>query len=332
MARADVFVSVVAALHNDGDIVLEFIEEALDVLKREYENYELVLVDDGSTDETVAKVSGALERHECIRLIVLSRRFGRESALSAGLDSVIGDYIVVIEPDRDPLELIPGIVERAREGVGVVFGVREDRRGDPLLKRLASKMFYWYFTRVLRIGLTPNSTDYRVLSRQALNAMIRMKDSLRYLRTFSLYIGYGSESFTYSFKHRRARPRQKSLSESVRIGMSMIVASSTQPLRAVSLLALLMSFVSIVIAAYVLVVRLVVENVTPGWATQSLHRSVMFFFLFLILAVLCEYVGRLLGEVRDRPLYHVVEERNSSVMIADEDRRNVVTDSQERSG
>ncbi|MBD3366835.1 MAG: glycosyltransferase [Candidatus Eisenbacteria bacterium] len=332
MARADVFVSVVAALHNDEDIVIDFINDALGVLKREYENYELVLVDDGSTDGTVEKVSDALKRHECIRLILLSRRFGRESALSAGLDSVIGDYIVVIEPDRDPVELIPEIVEQAREGVGVVFGVRRDRSGDSLLKRLAAKVFYWYFTRVLNIGLTPNSTDYRVFSRQALNALIRMKDSLRYLRTFSLYVGYGSRSFTYSFKHRRRHPRTKSLSEAVRTGISMIVASSTHPLRSVSLLALLLSLLSVAVAAYVLIVRLVIENVTPGWATQSLHRSVMFFFLFLILSVLCEYVGRLLAEVRDRPLYHVIEERNSSVMLADEDRKNVVTDSQERPG
>ena len=330
MAHADVFVSVVAALHNDADIVSGFIDDTLDVLKREYENYELVLVDDGSTDETVAIVSEALASHECIRLIVLSRRFGRESALSAGLDSVIGDYIVVIEPDRDPVSLVPEIVEKAREGIGVVFGVRKNRRGDSLLKRMASGVFYWYFRRVLKIGLTRNSTDYRVLSRQALNAMIRMKDSLRYLRTFSLYIGYGSESFEYEFEHRRARPRNKSLGESVRIGISMIVASSTHPLRSVSLLALVLSLGSVAIAAYVLLVRFLAQDVAPGWATQSLHRSVMFFFLFLILSVLCEYVGRLLAEVRDRPLYHVVEERNSSVMIADEDRKNVVTDSQER--
>jgi len=330
VARSDVFVSVVAALSNDADIVLDFIEDSLGVLKREYENYELVLVDDGSTDDTVEKVSEALEKDECIRLIVLSRRFGRESALSAGLDSVIGDYIVVIQPDRDPVELIPDIVERARSGVGVVYGVRTDRRQDSALKRLGATIFYWYFNKVLKIGLTPYSTDYRVFSRQALNAMIRMKDSLRYLRTFSLYIGYGSESFSYSFRHRRSEPRSKTLMQSLRTAISMIVASSTHPLRTVSLLALVLSLASVVIAAYVLVVRLVVENVEPGWTTQSLHRSVMFFFLFLILSVLCEYVGRLLAEVRERPLYHVVEERNSSVMIADEDRKNVVTDSQER--
>lgn len=330
MPLADCFVSVVAPLHNDADIVEGYIVDVLGVLRREYENYELVLVDDGSSDATVQVVSDVLKKHECTRLIMLSRRFGQETALSAGLDSVIGDFIVVMLPDRDPPALIPQIVEQCRSGVGVVFGVRADRKGDPFHQRVGSRLFYWYFNDVLKIDLPPNSTDFRVFSRQALNAMIRIKDQLRYLRTFSAYVGYGSQSFTYSFAHRRRPPRMKSRGAAVRTAVSMIVANSTHPLRSVSRLALGVSVLSVFYAAYVVLVRLLDTNVVPGWATQSLQTSVMFFFLFLILSMLCAYVGRLLAEVRDRPLYYVLEERNSSVMVSDEERKNVVTDSQEK--
>jgi len=330
MPLADCFVSVVAPLHNDADIVEGYIEDVLGVLRREYENYELVLVDDGSSDATVEMVSDVLQKHECMRLIMLSRRFGQETALSAGLDSVIGDFIVVMLPDRDPPALIPQIVEQCRSGVGVVFGVRADRKGDPFYQRVGSRLFYWYFNGVLKIQLPPNSTDFRVFSRQALNAMIRIKDQLRYLRTFSAYVGYGSESFMYSFAHRRRPPRMKSAGAAIRTAISMIVANSTHPLRSVSLLALGLSVLSVFYAAYVLLVRLLDRDVVPGWATQSLQTSVMFFFLFLILSMLCAYVGRLLAEVRDRPLYYVLEERNSSVMVSDAERKNVVTDSQEK--
>jgi glycosyltransferase involved in cell wall biosynthesis len=329
MPRSDCFVSVVAPLWNDADIVEGYIDDVIGVLKREYVNYELVLVDDGSTDDTAAKVTQALKTHECARLILLSRSFGRETALSAGLDSVIGDFIVVMLPDRDPPELIPQIVEQCRTGVGVVFGVRTSRAGDPLLRRIGTRIFYWYFNRMLKIELPRNSTDFRVFSRQALNAMIRIKDQFRYLRTFTAYVGYGSQSFTYSFAHRRTPPRRKSLWEAIRTAISMTVANSTLPLRWVSLLALGLSIVSGLYAAYVLLVRLFDANVVPGWATLSLQTSVMFLILFLILSMLCEYVGRLLAEVTDRPLYYVLEERNSSVMIADEERKNVVEDSQE---
>jgi dolichol-phosphate mannosyltransferase len=330
MPLADCFVSVVAPLRNDEDIVEAYVEDVLGVLRREYENYELVLVDDGSSDATVEKVSELLKKNQCMRLIMLSRQFGQETALSAGLDSVIGDFIVVMLPDKDPPSLIPRIVEQCRSGVGVVFGVREVRKDDPLFRKLGSRLFYWYFNDVLKIDLPANSTDFRVFSRQALNALIRIKDQFRYLRTFSAYVGYGSGSFTYSFEHRRCPPRGKSVGETIRTAIAMIVANSTHPLRSVSLLALALSVLSVFYAGYVLLVRLLAQDVVPGWATQSLQTSVMFFFLFLILSMLCAYVGRLLSEVRDRPLYYVVEERNSSVMVADEERKNVVTDSQEQ--
>ena len=329
MPRQDYFVSVVAPLYNDADIVEEYVEDVMGLLAAEYENYELVLVDDGSDDDTVERVSQALARHQCMRLIVLSRRFGRETAISAGLDSVIGDFVVVMLPDRDPVSLIPQIVEECRTGAGVVSGVLQDRRDDPLYYRIGSRMFYWYLNDVLKIGVPRNSTDFRVFSRQALNAMVRIRDQSRYLRTFGAYVGYGAKTFTYAFEHRRQPPRRKSAGYALRTAVGMVVANTTHPLRFVSLLALVLSVLSMAYAGYVLLVRLLARNVVPGWATQSLQISVMFFFVFLILSMLCAYVGRLLAEVRDRPLYYVMEERNSSVMVADEERKNVVTDSQE---
>lgn len=327
MPRADFFLSVVAPLHDDADIIGDFLKDVTGVLGREYSNYELVLVDDGSTDATAERVSELLGTHECVRLIRLSRSFGQEIAISAGMDSVIGDFVVIMLPDRDPPELIPEIVEMCRSGSGVVFGVRQSRDEDPLRVRIGAKLYYWYAGRVLKVDLEPNSTDFRVFSRQALNGMIRIKDQFRYLRTFSAYVGYGSESFTYEFEHRRSRPRRKTFWESVQTAVSMVIANSTHPLRMLSLTALTLSALSLLYAVYVVLVKLLSENVVPGWATQSLHSSVMFLFVFLILSMMCEYIGRLLAEVKDRPLYYVLEEKTSSVMLSDGERKNVVTQS-----
>jgi len=327
MASSDCFVSVIAPLHNDADLVESFVQDVIGVLKREYANYELVLIDDGSRDGTVDQVARLLTTMECIRLIRLSRHFGYETAISAGLDTAIGDFVVVMNPDTDPPEAIPRMVEQCRQGPGIVFGIRQHRLGEPLYLRAGARLFYWYFNRVLKVNLPKDSTDFRVFSRQSVNAITRIKDRFRYLRTFSTYVGYGNESFTYTPIRRRSQPRVKGFGESVGLAVNMIVANSVQPLRMVSLLGLLLSFLSVVHIVYVVLVYLFDKHVIAGWVTQSLHNSVMFLFVFLILAVLCEYVGRLLTEVRRRPGYFVLEERNSSVLLADEERKNVVLES-----
>lgn len=327
MPRSDCFVSVVAPLQRDADIVAAFVDEVTDVLRRSYENYELVLVDDGSDDDTAARVGELLARHDCVRLIRLSRSFGRETAISAGLDSAIGDFVVVMSPDSDPPGLIPQMVERCRQGLGVVFGIRAHRRGDPLWLRAGAGLFYWYFNRVLKGGLPPNSSDFRVFSRQAVNAITQIRDRLRYLRTFSVHVGYGTDSFVYEPIQRRARPRRRSLGTAVSTALNMVVANTVQPLHFVSVLGFVLAILSLLYVVYIVIVHFLDRNIVPGWATQSLEIALMFMFLFLVLSTLSAYVGRLLDEMRDRPLYYVLEERSSSVMLVDEKRKNVVVQS-----
>jgi dolichol-phosphate mannosyltransferase len=329
MVASDCFVSVVAPLGNDAEIVEEFVTETLAVLGAHYANYELTLVDDGSQDDTVERVKRLLPRERCIRLIRLSRRFGEEIAISAGLDSVIGDFVVVMLPDTDPPALIPRIVEQSRRGSGVVFGIRASRRGEPAILRAGAAFFYWFADRILGLGLPRNSTHFRVLSRQAVNAVIQIKDRFRYLRTLSAYVGYDNQSFVYETISRRARPQRKSLWEAANLGISIIVSNTAQPLRLVSWLGLLISALDLLYIGYIVLVYLFKPHVAEGWTTESLQSAIMFFFVFVMLTAICEYLGRLLGESRDRPLYFVMAEHNSSVLMADAERRNVVGESVE---
>lgn len=323
---SDCFVSVVAPLHDDADIVEAFLREVIAVVRREYENYEVVLVDDGSTDDTAARVASFLEQERCIRLIRLSRRFGQDIAISAGLDTVIGDFVVVMVPESDPPELVPEVVERCRRGPGIVYGIRAHRPSESLVMKVGSRLFYWYFRRVLGVDLPPNSTDFRAYSRQSVNAITRIKDHLRYLRTFGTYVGFGGEPFVYQPRPRRTRLRSRTLGEAIGLAINMTVANSTRPLRIVSVLGLALSGLCALHIVYVLLLHAFARDIVEGWATQQVAGSVMFMFMFVILATLCEYVGRLLGEVKDRPLYFVLEERTSSVLLVDEQRKNVVTE------
>ncbi len=327
MTDPDCVISAIVPLHNDSDIIDSFVGELADALKSNFAVYEMVLVDDGSTDETVAKVNALLSKHPRIRLIRLSRRFGQEIAISAGLDSVIGDFVVVMLPDTDPPSLVSEMVNQARSGAEMVFGIRKSRATDPWFLKAGASLFYGFCNAVLRLNLQKNSTHFRVLSRRVVNALIQIRDRGRYLRTLSQQVGFENRSFEYELIERRSPPRTKSLGEAIGLAINIIVANTRKPLRVASWAGLAIAALN---AAYILYLTAsyLLHGNGYGIAT-SLQGAVMFLFLFLILAVLCEYVGRIVDESQGRPLYYVMDENNSSVLPLDEHAKNIVTESTE---
>lgn len=321
------FVSVVVPLRNDGDLVAGFVDELVDIVRGRYQNYEIVLVDDGSTDETAISMTAILARHECMRYLRLSRSFGTEVAILAGLDTVIGDVVVILRPEEDPVAMVPDFVEKARVVNGIVFGLRTKPLRETWSYTIGRRLFTRLVRNLLGIELPERVTLFMALTRQTLNAVNQIKDKSRALRIFSSFVGFSHYFLEYAPIERRPAPRAKSVRDAAGRAVSLIVTNSTRPLRIVSLLGMFMSVLNLLYIGYVFAVYAFKPHVAEGWITTSLQQAVMFLFLFLILAILCEYVGRLLEEVRDRPLYFVAQERTSSVMIRDEDRRNVVVES-----
>lgn len=325
--KIDRFVSIVAPLHNDEDIAASFIHETIPVLRKHYTNYELVLVDDGSVDGTEAAVTALLKEYEGIRLLRLSREFGEEIAISAGLDSVIGDFTVVMLPHMDPPEMIPELVQGCIEGADVVFGVRRTCSSESWLVKWSTDLFYWYCRKYLKLDLPQNSTQFRCLSRQAVNAIIQIKDSYRYLKLFSSYVGYEHKQFLYDPVNRGGKSRKRGFLQSANQAASIIMENSAHPLRVVSWLGLIAATGNLLYIAYIFVVYLFKDYVAEGWTTLSLQNAGQFFLITIILTALCEYTGRMLNRLRDRPLYYLRGEKNSSVLLVDNERRNIVEES-----
>ena len=323
---ADCFVSVVAPLNNDAALIPGFVDETLDVLRTRYANYELVLVDDGSTDDTPAVIRRLLGQFECVRYVRLSRHFGQEVAMLAGLDAVIGDFIVVMLPNHDPPGLIPELVQRVRDGHGVVFGIRRRRVGDTMAIRAAASIWYAYARRFLNHNLPRNASQFCALSRQALNAVVRIRDKYRYLRILTADIGYAHLGVPYDPIVRNVARGGRSFWSRAGVAMDLIVANSQHPLRAVTILGVGASVLNLAHLVF-LVSGVALDRRATGTTALPLQLSAMFLLLFLMLAVMSEYVGHILVESRDRPLYHVLEERDSELAIADRTRRNVVTES-----
>jgi glycosyltransferase involved in cell wall biosynthesis len=323
---ADLFVSVVAPVHEPGALLSPFVDEVVTVLAGAFRHYELILVDDGSRDVSRAEWDALLARVDGVRVLHLSREFGEEQAIAAGLDTAIGDFVVTMSPGADPPALIPQLVQRSRDGADVVLGVRASRAGDPWWLRAGAGLFYWYARRMMRLDLPANATHFRCLSRQALNALNKLRETGSRLRVFSSYIGYASAAFPYTPIGQTRRSRSRTPGEAVGVALAMVLDNTAHPLRLASLLGVMAAVLNLAYAAYVLIVYTLRDDVAPGWATMSLTSAAQFFFLSLILAVLCEYVGRLPKQFGTAPGYYVREERSSAVLLR-EDRPNVVRES-----
>jgi hypothetical protein len=174
------------------------------------------------------------------------------------------------------------------------------------------------------LNLPKDSTQFRVLSRQAVNAITQVRDQYRYIRLISNFIGYSQIEYSYEPINRSGKTRRRGFWQSVNMAADIVIANSAHPLRVVSVLGLIAGLLNLLYITYVVLIFLFKSQVAEGWTTTNFQSALMFFFIFVILTVLSEYVGRILNETRRRPLYYIFEEKNSSVMLADAERKNVV--------
>lgn len=328
MAKADVFVSVVAVLRSYARFLPAFVDEVYRILDERYANFELVLVDNGSRDETPRLVRDLLKSRKCIRYLRLSRRTGAEMAVMAGLDAAIGDFVVTLHPEFDPPSELPAMVEECRGGADVVFGVAPFPKPPSPLYRALRWGFYRFAKAALGIEPVRVNSVYRCMSRAAVNALTRVRRRKRFFGQLASEIGLSVSVHEYEFISRSGKQPRVNLRRAARTAASMAMSHSAAPMRLVSLLGLAGSFISLVYSLYVVGIYLTKDDVMPGWTTLSLQMSGLFFLVFTMLTLIGEHLGRLLDEAVDRPLYHVREEQSSSVMLSDLARRNVMEHSE----
>lgn len=313
----DVFVSIVTVLDAAIEDETRVVRDAQRVAAHRYSNYEIIAVDNGLTSGQLARLRDLLHVVPCVRVLRLSRAFPYDTAVFSALETAIGDYVVVFEADRDPIDRIPDIVALLVGGVDIVQGTSQIRPSGGLGERLGRRFFYRYNARALGVRIPESATYFTGFTRRAVNSLTSTSRRYRYLRHLMRYVGYGIVDLPYT--PRPARSRGRGLHDAV----EMVTSYSLHPLRLVSVLGLVVAGVNLVYAIYVLVVFFAVRDVEQGWTTSNLQSSAMFFFLFLTLAVLSEYVGRLLTEARREPAYFIMEEVLSDQILADGERRNI---------
>jgi glycosyltransferase involved in cell wall biosynthesis len=318
---ADSLISIVAPLESDSpDAVEAFVEETVAVLSGLVSHHEIILVDDGAPDATVARVRALLERHDFLRFLRLSRHFGEETAITAGLDVAIGDYVVVMLPSMDPPALIPEFLERARGDTDVVYGVRLHRKNEPFWYRAGARLFYWYMNSVVRLGIPRDSTQFRCMSRQAVNALTQIRGPDQYLRMLTSYIGFRKEPVPYAPINRSGAASVRPKSDALDLARARIIDSTTHPLRVVVWTGVGVATLNLLFVT--------LHSAAGDIAGAAFHEAVVFLVIALMLLAIAEYIGSMSQRMRARPTYYVREEHTSSVLLREE-RRNVVEQSSE---
>jgi polyisoprenyl-phosphate glycosyltransferase len=308
MTREPTLLSVVAPMHDEQATVAAFHERVVAAVGDV--PLELVIVDDGSRDDTGDRLRRLAEQDERVKVITLSRSFGHQAALTAALEHASGDVVVMIDGDlQDPPEVIPEMLDRWREGADVVYAVRRERAGETAFKRTTASWFYRLFRALADIELEPESGDFRLMGRRALDALLAMPERNRFLRGMSVWVGFTQTAVTFQREARTAGRTKYTLGRMLRFSFDAITSFSHRPLQ----IAMLLGFACAALA-FLLVPLTVVARYTDIYE-RGVPTTIVIILLLGGIQLICvgiigEYVGRIYDEVKRRPLYVVSDRMN----------------------
>ncbi len=308
MSFAPPVVSLVVPCFNEEAVMEACHERLSSVLGKLGQPYEIVYVDDGSKDGTAEILARLHLNDPHVVVLRLSRNFGHQPAVSAGLDAANGNAVIIIDADlQDPPELIPAMLTLWDSGYRVVYGVRESRSGENPFKLLTAKLFYRIINQLSEIDIPFDTGDFRLIDRSVVEAFRRMPERHRLLRGMSSWIGFKQIGIKYQRDARFAGETKYPLKKMVALAIDGIVSFSTLPLRFVTLIGFCAAGLSFLGIVYTLVVRLFTHSWVQGWAMSFIGMLFMSGAQMLSLGVLGEYTGRIYTESKQRPLYLLQE-------------------------
>jgi glycosyltransferase involved in cell wall biosynthesis len=321
-------ISIVIPAYNEErnlEVVYVNIREALNAAGED-EDFELVFVDDGSTDRTWDAIRSLGAGDVRVRGVRLSRNFGHQSALMAGLAAARGRAVVMMDADmQHPPALLPQLIRKWREGFDVIHAVRRDPPNLSWFKRTSSRLYYRMFAFMSGVAIEPGSADFCLLDKKVVDEVLKFEEEGLFLRGLVHWVGYATASVPFECGERHSGTSKYSLRKMLTLGWHGVSSFSLVPLRIGIAIGLFSSTVAFLGMAYAIVGWWVDDAIVPGWASSVAISSFLFGVLFVFLAVLAEYVGRIAVEVRRRPRF-LVRETTRPVLAAADRRPQRVTD------
>lgn len=309
MNRSNWCLSVIVPVLNEQDSLTAFIGQVKPLLELAAQHYEILFIDDGSTDATLAQLQALNQEDPRIRYVSFSRNFGKEAALTAGLAHAKGDAVIPMDVDlQDPPELIPEFVRLwQEEGYDMVYGVRASRPEDSAAKRATANGFYRLFNRITHSPIPGNAGDYRLMSRRVVDVLLKLPERNRFMKGLYAWAGFKSKGVPYQRPSRHAGESKFSFWKLWNFALDGLVGFSSIPLRVWSYVGASVALIAFVYMVMLIASVLVGGRDVPGYA--SLMSVVLFFggMQLLSIGILGEYIARLFIEVKGRPLYVVQE-------------------------
>jgi len=298
--------SVIVPCKNEEEVLDKFYERTIKVIKQLTTNYEIIFINDGSTDNTLNVMLKLSEKDNNILVIDLSRNFGKELALTAGIDASTGDAVVPIDADlQDPPELIKDMWAKWKEGFDVVYATRTTRQGESFLKKFTAKMFYILMSKIVVINIPKNTGDFRLMDKKVVEALKELRERNRFMKGLFSWVGFKQYSLLYVREPRFAGKTKFKFFKLLDFAVDGITSFTYSPLRIASFLGFITFLFSMIYALFIVIHRLTTQNDISGYASTIVF--ILFFGGVQLLSVglIGEYIGRIYEEVKQRPLYLV---------------------------
>ncbi|MCL6603280.1 MAG: glycosyltransferase family 2 protein [Paenibacillus sp.] len=298
--------SIIIPMFNEEAVIQETYRRIKKVMGMTGEAYELLFVNDGSSDHCAEMIEEYSYWDESVKLIDLSRNFGHQIAITAGMDYALGDAVIIIDADmQDPPELILDMIKEWKKGYDVVYAKRVKRRGESLFKKWTASLFY----RVLRystdISIPVDTGDFRLIDRKVCDQLKRLPEKNRFVRGLVSWVGFRQKAIEYERDERLAGETKYPLKRMIKLSLDGITSFSYKPLKLAGYLGALLSASGFLYLIYVIYLAIFTESVVKGWASMIGITLTFNGFVLIMLGILGEYVGRIYDETKGRPLYIV---------------------------
>ena len=313
-AKLPIFLSIVISVRNQSSQIKPLLEEISRELEKLVSDYEIVIVDNSSEDESVAtlKELTGIEGLPNLQIYALTKEIDADTAAWLGLENALGDFVVVFDPSSDDIGFLPEMLDKAVSGADVVFANNEIKPEQSIAYRGAYAIFNNLYQWFNGINLATDAPQYRVLNKKVINFILQHPQPAMSYRHLPATGGFARVNLSY-----RAEPkvqRTKRLGESIDRGMKLLVSTTRAPMRLVTMLSLFGAFANLAYSVYVVAIAFIKTDVAPGWVSLSLQQSGMFFLISLVLLVLGEYILNMVSLQNEGPLYHVGQEFTSARM------------------
>jgi len=300
--------TIIAPIFNELENLPILHERISNVMDQSGHSWELVLVDDGSTDGSTDMIREIAKKDERIRPVIFARNFGHQIAVTAGLDYSRGQAVVIIDADlQDPPEVILKLIEKWQEGFEVVYAVRSEREGETFFKKITASVFYRLIFRITDVKIPMDTGDFRLMDRKVVNVMNSMREHHRFLRGMSAWVGFKQIGVTYKRAARLAGETKYPFKKMMKLALTAITGFSYVPLQIATYMGFISAGISLIAIPVVILMRMLGSQQFTGQATTLIAVLFLGGVQLISLGILGEYIGRIYDEVKGRPLYIVSE-------------------------